>query len=269
MNEHKHIDANPVDQRTLDLLNGSIDGELNTGEKGELDKLLAGSEAIRDLNTGLRQLTGLLDAVPEREPPEYLQQAIISTVRLPVADHQNKRRGIFATWLPTHWLRTGAALAAGAVLTVGIYEMGAAPITAEDAANMVGTVMHKPMADQGVLIDTIHINTDLLDGVVELRKMEGFFVLDVQLSSDGQTEVNVDLAGRGLEFEGITRMQDHRDNVSLVNGSIQIASSGEQHYALKLRRTSAEPGQDSAAIRVEFFANNTLVHEAELRTSKQ
>ena len=263
MNNHKQID-----QHTQDLLNGGIDGELSQSERTELDTILAGSDEVRNLNDELTALTGLLDAAPEREPPEYLRQAIISSVRLPVAAQQDEKQGLFAAWLPTHWLRAGAALAAGAVLTIGVYEMGSVPMTAEDTANMVGTVAPGSQAEQGVLIDSIHINNDLLNGVVELHAKDDIFILDVQLNSEGPTEVNVDLSGRGLEFEGITRMQDLRDNVSVVNGSLSVASSGAQHYALKLRSALEKPGQQSAPLKVGFFANNTLVEQVELSTSK-
>ena len=264
MNNHKQID-----QHTQDLINAGIDGELSISERTELDEILKGSAAVRDLNDELTALTGLLEATPEREPPEYLQQAIISNVRLPVAAQQDEKQGLFATWLPTHWLKAGAALAAGAVLTIAVYEMDSVPMTAEDTANMVGTVVPGFQAEQGVLIDSIRIDNDLLNGVVELRVKDDIFILDVQLNSEGPTEVNVDMSGRGLEFEGITRMQDLRDNVSVVNGSLSVASSGAQHYALKLRGAIDKPGQQPAPLKVGFFANNTLVEQVELSTSKQ
>jgi len=260
---------NRIDERTQELLNGGIDGELSHSEQAELDKLLAGSEAVRDLNNELTALTDLLDAAPERDPPQYLHKAIISSVRLPAPGQQEEKQGLFASWLPSHWLKTGAALAAGAVLTIGVYEMGSMPMTAEDASNMVGTVAPGNQVEQGVLIDSIHINNDLLNGVVELRAIDDFFILDVKLNSEGPTEVNVDLSGRGLEFEGITRMQELGDKVSVVNGLVSVASSGAQHYALKLRGTLNQPGQESTPLRVSLFANNALVQEVELGTSRQ
>jgi len=85
MNEPTHNDQLKADQHVLDLLNGSIDGELSTAEQAELDGLLAGSARVRDLNRELGTLTDTLDGVPEKQPPEYLHNAIINQVRLPVA----------------------------------------------------------------------------------------------------------------------------------------------------------------------------------------
>jgi len=263
MNEQNHID-----QHVHDLLNGSVDGELSIAEQGELDRILADSDKVRGLNEELKAFTSLLADLPEREPPEYLQSAIESQVRLPVQSNSHEeKQGFFGTWLPAHWLRTGFALATGAILTVGVYEMGSESITAEDAANMVGTVVRSPSADQGELLDSIHVFTDTLNGRVELRNRDDSFTLDVQLNSEGPSKVVVNFAGRGLEFEDIARKQDHKDAISVVNGSINVIGSGEQRYSLNLRRTSET--QQAAPLALGFFADNTLVHEAELNVSQQ
>jgi hypothetical protein len=258
-------ELNHMDERTQDLLNGGIDGELSSAEQKELDRLLAGSDKVRDLNEELVALTGLLDGLPELAPPQYLQKSIERQVRLPVQNiEQEEKQGFLHNWLPSSWLRTGFALAAGAVLTVGVYEMGSGPITAEDATKLVGTVVKSQATGQGELLDSIHIDTETLNGLVELRNRDDLYTLDVQLNSDGPTQIVVNFAGRGLEFEGIARMQDRNDAVSVMDGSINVASSGEQRYTLKLRRTDEVRGQQAAPLELEFFANNTLVHEARL-----
>lgn len=265
MNEHKHID-----QHAEDLLNGSVDGILSAAEQDELNSLLAGSAQLRDHNEELKTFTGLLDGLQEVEPPAHLQESIEQQIRLPVhSNRHEEKHDFFGTWLPAHWLRTGFALAAGAVLTVSIYEVGSGPITAEDATNLVGTVVKSQAVDQGELLDSIHILTDTLSGRVELRKKDDLFTLDVQLSSDGPAQVVVDYAGRGLEFEGITRMQDQKDAVSIVDGSVNIASSGEKRYTLNLRGTTNSEGREIAPLELEFFANHMLVHEARLSVSQQ
>ena len=261
MNEQKDMD-----QRVQDLLNGGIDGELSADEQIELDSLLTGSTEIRDLNEEIKVVTGLLDELPELEPPEYLQQSIERQIRLPVQSRDDTaKKSIFANWLSARWTRTGFALAAGAVLTIGIYEMGSTPITAEDATSLSGTMVKSQVAGQGELLDSIHIETDTLNGLVELRNKDDLYTLDVQLYSDGPTQVVVNFAGRGLEFEGVTRKQDRKDAVSISEGSINVASSGEQRYTLNLRRTMEIQGRENAPLALEFFAEETLVHEAELQ----
>lgn len=258
-----------MDQRIQYLLNGSIDGEFSGDERLELDSLLANSDEVRNLNEELKVVTGLLDGLPELEPPQYLQESIEGQIRLPEQEKDHPRKNsFFGTWLPAYWLRTSFALAAGAVLTVGIYEMGSGPITARDAANLSGTMVKGQPAGQGELLDSFHISTGTLNGLVELRNIEDLYTLDVQLNSEGPTRVVVDFAGRGLEFEGVTRKQDRKDAVSISEGSVNVASSGEQRFTLNLRRSEETHNQVSPPLALAFFANKKLVHEAELRILK-
>lgn len=268
-------EQNNIDQRTQDLLNSGIDGELSTAEQSELDGLLAGSERLQNLNAELKALCGLLDSLPDVDPPNYLQESIERQIRLPVqSDRQQsnsheEKSGFFGTWLPVHWMRTGFALAAGAVLTISVYEMGSKPMTAEDASQLVGTMVKPPATDQGELLDSISILTDTLSGSVELRNKDDLFTLDVKLNSDGPTQVVVHFANRGLKFEGITRMQDRQDAVSIVDGAVKITSSGEQRYTMNLRRIDGHQEQAIAPLELEFFANRLLVLKARLSVSQE
>lgn len=267
MNKQNQIDQSQHDQRLQYLLNGSLDGELSATEKDEFDGVLESSGKVRNLYGELKAVTGLLDDLPEHEPPHYLQNAIESQIRLPVPGTGNEnKQGFFGSWLPAHWLGTGFAVAAGMILTIGVYELGSEPISPGDSARMVGTVVKNPAAAQGKLIDSIHIYTQTLNGLVELHNKDDLLSLNVQLNWDGPTEVIVNLAGHELQFAGITREQDRNDVVSSEDGSIKVVSSGEQRYILKLRRTSAT--QSDEPLKLEFFANNSLVHAAELDISK-
>ena len=156
-----------INQHALDLLNGGIDAELGITEQEELARLLAESGEAREINEELKSFAQLMGELPDLEPPEYLQESIESQIRLPA---QNKapgdKQGFAGTWLSANWLRTGFALAAGVVLTVGVYEMGSEPITEQDATNLVGTVIKNQVVDQGELLDRIDISNDLLNGFV-------------------------------------------------------------------------------------------------------
>ena len=262
-------EQNTSDQYSIDLLNGGIDGELSTSQQGELESLLAGSGKLRGLNDELRVLTGVLDELPEVDPPAYLQDSIEKQIRLPVqSTSKEAKAGFFGTWLPAHWLRTGFALTAGAVLTVAVYEMGSKPISAEDARQLAGTVVKHSSSSQGNLIDSIDISGETLSGTVKLMSNDNIFTLDVQLNSDGPTEMVVDFAGKGLEFGGITRMQDRQDAVSVLDGKINISSTGEQHYTMTLVPSKEFQEQTLTGLELEFFANHLLVHEAVLNISQ-
>ena len=148
---NKHGD---IDQRIQELLNGGLDGELSPAEQEELNELLAKSAEVRELDQELRAFHQLMDPLPELEPPQYLQETIERQVRLPAQNTgPDEKRGLFGNWLSANWLRTGLALAAGVVLTVGVYEMGSEPISEHDATNLVGTVVKNQVPAQTNLLD--------------------------------------------------------------------------------------------------------------------
>ena len=258
------------DQHILYLINSSIDGEISASEQDELDGLLITSPDVRSLNDELRTVARILGEVPELDPPEYLQDSIERQVRLPVRGHTgSKGPGLWgAGWLSANWFRTGLAMAAAVVLTFGVYEMGSEPITAHDSKRMVGTMANSLPADQpGTLLDSIQLNTAKLSGMVELRDKDEFFMLDLQLISDEPTEVVIDFAGRGLEIDGVSGKSVGYDTVSVVDGSIHLASKGEEPFTVRLRHTSSV--QQVEPLDLSFFANSELIQQAELIISKQ
>lgn len=268
MTERNQTGQTPVDENILNLLNRYIDGEISKTEQEELDQLLIASPEVRNLHDELITVTRLLDDVPVLDPPEYLQDAIERQVRLPVQDHAGPGNlGFWGNgWLSTNWLRTSLALAAGVVLTIGVYEMGSEPITARDSSSMVGTMAKRGSHDQpGALLDSIQLKTTKLNGLVELHNNNDFFTLDLQLSSDEFTEVVIDFGGRGLEFEGVIGEQVTNDNFVLVDGSVRLAHQGEQHYTVRFERKST--AQQLLPLNVIFFAGDELILQSELIVS--
>jgi hypothetical protein len=266
MNEQTHIDPTNTDQHILDLLNGSIDGELNVPEQTELDTLLDGSERIRDLNSELINLAGMLDDVPKREPPGYLLDAITSQVRLPVPANGQQKAGLFSQWLSSTWMRTGLAMAAGVLLTVGIYQSDSGGLSPEDAANMTGTIVKHPSA---VLAGSTRFDTDVMSGEAQLFYRDNLLYVEVRLESDGESVLNLDFSGQGLAYAGIKGVHNQADVVEVVKNSIVITSTGgEQQYELLLKPTEEFLHNDSTKLMVGFFADNVLIHQAELGGSR-
>jgi len=264
MSKQGRTDQAPFDQHVFDLINLSIDGQISSTEQEELEHLLATSKSALKLNEELRSVTRMLDELPEVEPPHYLQSAIERQVRLPVTSKSNVQKpGSWAGWLNANWLRTGVALAAGVVLTIGVYEMGSEPVSDRDAANMSGTMIRNGhTAKPELLVDSISLSTGKLNGLVELHNRDGVFTLDVRLISDGPSELIVNFARSGLEIDGVSRMQHPVEAVAIADGTIHFTSSGEQHYVVTLRRLPQL--HEPAPLELEFFADSKLVQQSKL-----
>lgn len=268
MNEQNETAQAPVDEHVLDLLNRRIDGELSSAEQDELDLLIATSAVVRDFYEQLCAVTRMLDELPQVEPPRYLQETIERQVRLP---SQGTRGPGKPRWLAgglnTNWLRTGFALAAGVILTVSVYEMGSGPMTATDNARLTGTIAKSDITGQkGVLLDSVSLANEGLNGLVELHRDGDLLTLDIQLTAVGLSELVVNYGGRGLEFDGVTRLQDPVETVSVDDSAIHLASHGEQRYTISLRRITA--AQQDAPLLLDFFANSELIQRAELNISE-
>jgi hypothetical protein len=268
MTEQNDTGQAPLDQHILYLINRCIDGEISSKEQEELDRLLKASPAVRDLHDELKEVTRLLDEVPEIDPPGYLKDTIERQVRLPAKSPPSpEKSGLWGrNWLGSNWLRTGFALAAGVVLSVGIYEMGSEPINTRDGSNMVGTMAKRAAVEKpGTLLDSVQLNTANLNGLIELRNKDDFYTLDLQLNSAKPTGVVIDFAGRGLEFEGFRGGQVPGEGVSVVDGSIHLASNKEQKYVVIFKRNSTE--QMYTALDVGFVTDDEMFLRAELNIS--
>lgn len=273
MNEPTHIKHPPADQHVLNLLNGNIDGELSVLEQAELDKLLAGSAHARALHKALKTLAGILDGLPEREPPDYLHHVIMSQVITSTSGAglalaggaKGEKPGPLRRWLSTPWMRTGLAMTAGLMLTMGIYQSGSENLSPADASGMAGTVMKNPY---GVLLDSTRFDTKTMNGKAELRYEDGLLTLDVHLDSDGRAVLNLDLSGQDLVYAGINGLKNQAGNVAVANDSVSVTGSGLQHYELLLKRKAEVSGGNLGPLVLEFYANNVLIHKAELGRSK-
>lgn len=260
------------EQQIQELLNRGIDGELDVAEQRELDLLLASSEEIRDLNEELKAFAGFLDQVPDREPPQYLHNAIISQVRLPVpGDAHTDKTGFFSTWFAAPWMRTGVAVAAALMLTIGIYQTGSENLSVEDTSSMTGTIVRSPNAQTGALIDRVQFLTATMKGTAELHNEEGLLSVSVVLESEGPAVLSLGFNGQSFAYEGITGLQNSLTDVSVAEGSIHVSTAGQQNYSLLLKDISENQAgrQANFPLVLEFYANNVLVHEAELGGSNE
>ena len=266
MNKQESNNQAPIDQRVLDLLNASIDSEISPGEQKELDRFLSDSEDMRRLNDELRAVAGLLDNTPKVEPTGHLQESIERQVRLPVkAQADVKSPGLLKGWLSANWMRTGFALAAAAVLTVGVYEMGYEPILERDNSSLVGTIANRDTeTQQGTLIDRINLNSEDFDVLLEFRNKDDFFTMDLELDSKVPSRVVVRFAGRGLDFQAVTRMQGSSETVSIHDGAIHLASDGKQSYTVTFKRFPVDEKDYEKKLGLDFFADNKLIQQESL-----
>lgn len=259
-------DFSHIDEHVWALINGQVDGDLNGAEQKELTALLEGSQELREIHAELSSLSEFLHKVPEKAPPEYLQNAITSTVRLPLEKQASESRSGFSTWLTEHWLGPVFALTAGVLLTVGVYETSPDTISPTDTAAMSGAIVSPRQIQDSKLIDRLQINDNAINGSAEVRELGPDLLIDVVLNSSKPNEFKLDYADNDLAFVGLASLQNQISSMSVDLQEISVESIGQQHYTLRFRGTKGAVSANTSPLKIDILVDNNLVQQAELKT---
>ena len=71
-----------ITERTMQLINADIDGELSQAGQSELESMLESSAEARAMRAELLKLNNLMSSLPAQQPPPDLNQRIMQTIKL-------------------------------------------------------------------------------------------------------------------------------------------------------------------------------------------
>lgn len=232
-----------LDERTLHLIQGDIDGALDAAESQELARILETSAEARELRAGFQRLGNLLSSQPELQPPPDLAPRILGQLRLP------EERGV-SSW--RRWLGSfqpapaGLAFAAGLLVTVAYYELAAPTDRVSDTARMVGTMISDRQEQQQAQIDSLAIRGNGLDGQVSLYRQNHYYVLNFELDSQDLVEVEIAYAKAGLAFGGLahtlTGAQPEFESYVISGGTLRVENQGRQAFSVYLPQSASSDG---------------------------
>lgn len=248
-----------INERTIELINGGLDGELNEHQTEELEAALRESEAARAYRAELLAMNELLEGEGPLEPPALLHRRIVDAIALPEPALAWYR----LSWMPGV-LRYGLTAAAGLLVAVGLYELRPGSLDGGEVDNMVGTIMRGSPETPGVTLDEFSFDLGELSSSVSLVQREDALVLDVTLVSLEPVELTVDFTSDGLMFDAIAQMESDLNSIEFADQAIQVTGHGRQHFAVLLHRDAAQPVSDEARIGLRFTSNGLLVKEGTL-----
>jgi anti-sigma factor RsiW len=224
-----------LEERTVELINAELDGELGPVEKEKLQAILDSSEEARAMKAEFEKLVKLIDATPEVSPPAGLSQEILGQITLPSPKSAFSLAGLFPSFQPA---TAGLAFAAGLLVAVGFYELTPRHGVSADPASMVGTMVVNRQEQPFEQLDSLSIEGPGLSGTVSLQEGGGVFILNFDLNSEDTTEIEIALAEAGLGFGGIARalpgarMADESFQVS--EGTLRVVNQGRQAFTVFL-----------------------------------
>lgn len=247
-----------MDQKTIDLIHGDIDGLNSPEEQRELRRRLEASAEAREEHARMQALCELLDSVPDCEPPHGLRDSILAATPRPAAAREaglnpgRSRRG---------WLGAAAALAA-TIAGVAVLLVSVPAPEQMDVSGLAGTI-GRPSANLGVA--SLGLDAPGVSGAITAQRHERGFTLEIDLAADRPVRLVADSAGVPLELAGFVPLAGDPARVSESAGSIRVLHSGDQHYTLVLG-----PGSTRASfIDVTVYEGERLIKQGRLNLPSQ
>jgi len=232
-----------LEERTIELINAELDGELGPVEREELEAILESSGEARAMKAELQKLFNLLDATPELSPPAGLSQQILGQLALPSKKPAFSFSGLFPSFQPA---TAGLAFAAGALVAVGFYELTPRYGAAIDPASMVGTMVVNRQEQPLEHKDSLSIVGQGLSGTVSLQEGGGVYILNFDLDSENSTEIEIALAEAGLDFGGLAHTQSgagtDNESIQVSGGTLRVTNQGRQAFTVFLPDVASGDG---------------------------
>jgi len=224
-----------LEQRTLELINAEIDGELLPEERAELEAILASSSDARAMKAELQKLANVMDSMSEQAPPADLAERILQQVSLPPARPGFSLAALLSSLQPAP---VGLAFAAGLLVTVGVYELSPGHRSDVDPASIVGTMVLDPKFQGANQADSLVISGPGVSGTVSLSSAGKLQVLSFDLESAEDAEIAISLSEAGLSFGGIARVAaggaTADGSYEVSGGTLRVVNQGRQAFSVFL-----------------------------------
>lgn len=246
-----------IEQKYADLINADIDGEISDDSRSELQAFLSENAEGRALHAELAALCGTLDAVEQEDPPPYMRHIIMNSV--PPARAADESPGFLEALFATPALKYAVTFAAGVFLTLSIVNSSKiSNQTFDNVTGLVGTVA-EPVST--TLASSVTLSEVDISGTVSLRSAGSLLILDFDLVSTDQIDVQAEYTDRTIWFTGFAQLASEGTTVSADTGRVLLGmEEGKRRYAVYLHN---EGGRDTT-ISLQFTADGKVVHQAKL-----
>lgn len=245
-----------IDERQIELIHGEIDGENSPADSEAIRSLMEADPGLREIYEDLRSMSNLFEGLDPEAPPAGLRDEILKQIPVPERERAGNR------WFSFGGLRLAAVFATGAAFMFGALSLS--NLTSQSSmemADLVGTMTSREAAGVSQAADAIRFDAQGVAGTVNLQRQDGLLVLQFDLSSDRDVQVVTTFDGQDMRYGGIAQLEDGPTSVTAQKDRISHEKQGDQRFALFL----TNPGNRSASVELQFFADGKLVHESGLQ----
>lgn len=217
-----------LNERTAELIQADIDGELAESDRVELTAALEQSAEARQFREEMARVANLMADTPDVDLPWGLRRRILDSIKLP---SPSRLSVLSSLW--TGPASYGLAVAAGVLIAVGVARV--APQSPEDLNGLVGTMVSKGSEITRSASSELEIDLDSVQGKVRLKDLEQAFALEFDLQSSETVEVTVNLGETGLRFGGFANQDASVENFEVSGESVRVMNQGDHRFVLFLR----------------------------------
>ena len=247
-----------IEQNYFELIQATIDGEIDSADKEMLDAFLEESEEGRAVYRELLALCQSLDGMPQIDPPPHLRHSLMNVA--PSKSAARPSPGVLQRLFSGPALGYVGVFAAGVILTLALLDSGQISRGAfDDVTGLVGTI-----TDSEFVVpehESISVEQSEVAGTVTLRSAGPILIVDFDLSARQPVEILAGYSDKSIWFNGFAQLESSGTSVAAEEGSVRLRMDGNRRYALYLNN----PGQRPATISLQFMAGGQIIHEARLR----
>ena len=167
-------------------------------------------------------------------------------------------RGFLQALFAAPAVRYAATFAAGIFVALSIVNSSQISNKAFDnVTGLVGTVADPIDA---TLAKSVSISENAVAGTVSLRSAGSLLILDFDLSSMEQVEIEANYTDSTIWFAGFAQLESDDTTISAETGRIKLGMEGKRRYAVYLQNT----GNRKTTVELQFVAGGKIVNQSSL-----
>jgi len=255
-----------MEERYIELMNKEIDGLNTPSESRNLQTYLNSDSEAKNFFDDLQRTAKVLQGVEEKEPPSYLRNHILNSIKFAPTTGASQHGWIgqlAETFQSRSFRRYALVFASG--LCVGIlFFVFANPWRKEltDTTKLSGSMALFPDLSHLQVVDSVHVESEGIDGAFKTYRNEGRIFVEIALQSAENVRIELNSDSAELVFGSVGRLAGTEGDVNVTQGKIIFTGVNSDRSIV----TFSEVGFAQRPIEGRIYEGGSIVHSVTLRT---
>ncbi|MDP2886243.1 MAG: hypothetical protein Q8P51_14610 [Ignavibacteria bacterium] len=254
-----------MEERYVESMNKEIDGLNTPSESHDLQKYLNSTSEAKKFFDDLQRTVKALQGVEEKEPPSYLRNHILNSIKFEPTTRASQSGWIgqlAETFQSRSFRRYALVFVSG--LCVGIlFFVFANPWREKltDTTKLSGSMALFPDLSHLQVVDSVHIESEGIDGAFKTYWNEGRVFVEIEVKSPEHVRVELNSDPDELVFGSIGRLAGTEGDVNVTQGKIIFTGVNSDRSIV----TFSEVGYAQRPIEGRIYKGDSLVRSVTLK----